>query len=139
MSTEPQPQVDPDSAPYWAALKDNRLILKNCLSCGLSHFYPRSICPHCHSDNLDWIESPGVGEIYSFTIARRPAGPHFTEKVPYCIAIVQLNEGPRLMTHLITKYPDDIRIGLNVKVHFDRMYTDFTMPVFYLASEKAPT
>ena len=63
MYDKPLPVVDPESAPYWSALKDKRLILKHCRDCGRHHFYPRALCPHCHSDALEWSDARGTGSI----------------------------------------------------------------------------
>ena len=74
MYDKPLPVVDPESAPYWAALKERHLIVKRCRDCGRHHFYPRALCPHCHSDALEWSDSRGTGSIYSYTVARARPG-----------------------------------------------------------------
>lgn len=129
MDQKPVPAIDPDSAPYWAALNENRLVLKNCGDCGRAHFYPRELCPHCHSANLTWIEASGRGEIYSFTVCRRPAGPAFAADVPYVVALVDLAEGPRMMTRIVGD-PAAVAIGQKVGVVFERQSDDLALPVF---------
>jgi uncharacterized OB-fold protein len=126
---KPAPTIDPDSADYWAALQDQRLILKSCRACGLSHFYPRALCPHCHSDDLGWIEAGGEGEIYSYTICHRPAGPAFAAEVPYVVALVTLAEGPRMMTRIIGAI-ETARIGQKVRVRLERQGGDTVLPFF---------
>ena len=75
MSIEkPLPVIDHDSAPYWEATREGRLDIPLCGDCGKHHFYPRSICPYCHSDNLRFNTVSGRGKVHTFTIARRPAG-----------------------------------------------------------------
>ena len=105
MYEKPLPVIDPESQPYWDALKQHRLLLKRCRACQRSHHYPRELCPHCHSDDLEWTDASGKGEIYSYTIARKPAGPVFAADVPYVIAMIALDEGPRMMTNLIDIEP----------------------------------
>jgi len=133
MYEKPLPVVDPESAPYWSALKDKRLILKHCRDCGRHHFYPRALCPHCHSDALEWSDARGTGSIYSFTVARRPAGPAFKADAPYVVAVIDLDEGARMMTNIVTDDVDAVRIGQRVAVQFDAVTDEVTLPRFRLA------
>ena len=133
MYEKPLPTVDPESAPYWSALKENRLILKHCRDCGRHHFYPRALCPHCHSDALEWSDARGTGSIYSFTVARRPAGPAFKADAPYVVAVVELDEGARMMTNIVTDDVESIRIGQRVAVTFDAVTDEITLPKFKAA------
>lgn len=131
INPKPVPVIDPDSAPYWEALQHNRLILKSCSDCGKAHFYPRELCPHCHSDKLNWIDATGTGTVYSYTVCRRPAGPAFGEEVPYVVAIIELDEGPRMMTRISCE-PEYVSIGHRVKVRFERQSDELTLPMFDL-------
>jgi hypothetical protein len=81
MYDKPLPEVDHDSVPFWDALREQRLLIKRCADCTKSHFYPRILCPHCHSERRMGIK--GLGTIYSFTVARRPAGP--LQLAPYVV------------------------------------------------------
>lgn len=108
----PSPIVNPENKAFWEAAQDNRLILKVCNSCNESHYYPRTICPHCGSDSTVWVESKGLGEIYSYTVMRRGV------EVPFAMAYVQLNEGVSLLTHLTNCDFDSIQVGQKVKVVF---------------------
>ena len=132
----PVPAIDPDSAPYWAALNENRLILKRCGACGKAHFYPRELCPYCHADDLAWVEASGRGAIYSFTVCRRPAGPAFAADVPYVVALVDLAEGPRMMTRILGD-PAAVAIGGAVRVRFERQNETVVLPFFEMV-EQAP-
>lgn len=129
INPKPAPAIDPDSAPYWQALNEERLVLKSCLGCGKCHFYPRELCPYCHSDDLSWIEASGRGVIYSFTVCRRPAGPAFATDVPYTVVLVDLAEGPRMMSRIVGD-PAKIAIGMNVKVRFERQSDELVLPFF---------
>jgi uncharacterized protein len=73
------------------------------------------LCPHCHSAAVEWTDVSGRGTIYTFTIARRPAGPAFKPDVPYVVALVELEEGPRLMTNILTPDVASVRIGQKVR------------------------
>jgi uncharacterized OB-fold protein len=132
MYEKPLPVIDPDSQPYWDALRSHRLMLRSCKWCGQPHFYPRSLCPHCHCEDLQWIEASGCGVIYSYTVARKPAGPAFKADVPYVVAIVQLDEGPRMMTRIVTTDPASVHIGAAVQVVYDDVAPDLTLPTFAL-------
>ena len=130
MNEKPLPIIDPDTAPYWKAAKDHMLLLKRCSSCGKAHFYPRELCPHCHSDTVDWIEAKGTGSIYSFTVARRPAGPAFKPDAPYVVAIIELDEGARMMTNIVGCPPDSVKIGQRVSVVFEDVTDEISLPKF---------
>lgn len=128
---KPIPIVDPESRPYWEALKERKLLLKSCRACGKAHHYPRELCPHCHSDELDWIEAKGDGEIYSFTVVHRPAGEAFAADIPYTVALVTLDEGPRMMTR-IAEGGSAVEIGRRVRVTYQNGEGGWVLPFFEL-------
>ena len=127
---KPLPTIDAGSRPFWDATKEHRLSIPKCRDCGQHHFYPRELCPHCHSDALDWVDVSGKGEVYSFTIARKPAGPVYADDVPYIIAMITLNEGPRMLTNLIVDDVEAVRIGDRVAVRFEDVTNEVTLPKF---------
>lgn len=137
MYDKPLPIVDPDTEPFWHAAREHKLLVKRCAECGQAHFYPRELCPHCHSDAVSWLEAKGSGEIYSFTVARRGAGPAFQSDAPYVVAVVQLDEGCRMMTNIVGTPPDEVRIGQRVEVSYEEVTADITLPKFRLAGERA--
>ena len=109
--TFPSPQPDPDTEAFWAAARDHRLLIGSCSDCGEKHYYPRSMCPHCGSTNVSFIEASGNGEIYSYSVLRR-ADP------PYAIAYVTLEEGPTMMTNIIETDFDTLSVGQKVVLKF---------------------
>jgi uncharacterized OB-fold protein len=127
---KPLPVIDHDSAPYWEAARQGRLDIPLCGDCGKHHFYPRSICPYCHSDKLRFDTVSGRGEVHTFTIARRPAGPAFADDVPYVVALIDLEEGPRMMSRIQTDDPEKVRIGAKVEVTFVKATDEVTFPYF---------
>ena len=129
---KPMPVVDPGTKPFWDAARAHRLSIPRCNACGKHHFYPRELCPHCHSADLEWVDVSGKGEIYSYTIARKPAGPVFAADVPYVIAMIALDEGPRMLTNIVTDDFETVRISDRVRVHFDDVTPDLTLPKFEL-------
>jgi uncharacterized OB-fold protein len=132
---KPQPVIDPGTKPFWDAAREHRLSLPHCGSCGQYHFYPRELCPHCYSDDLEWLDASGKGEVYSYTIARKPGGPAFAPDVPYVIAMIALDEGPRMLTNIITGDVESVRIGARVTVSFDDVTPELTLPKFRLEKE----
>ncbi|GMV56414.1 MAG: hypothetical protein AMXMBFR6_22190 [Betaproteobacteria bacterium] len=132
MYEKPLPIVDPDSAPYWAGTREHKLLLPRCRDCGRHHFYPRALCPHCHSDNLEWVQASGHGSIYSYIICNRPAGPVFKADCPYVVAIIALDEGPRMMTNIVGTDPATVRVGQKVAVCFEDVTPEITLPKFKL-------
>jgi uncharacterized OB-fold protein len=124
-----RPIPDADGADYYEGLRRGELLLKHCRDCDRVHFYPRELCPHCFSDALDWKHSPGKGEIYSFTIVRRPP-PAMKDKAPYVVGLVTLDEGPRMMAHIVGCAPEQVHIGQRVRIGFERIDDELTLPQF---------
>jgi uncharacterized OB-fold protein len=130
MYEKPLPAIDVESAPFWKAARERRLAIMLCRVCDRHFFYPRALCPQCHSSVVEWTKASGRGTIYTFTIARRPAGPAFKGDVPYVVALVELAEGPRLMTNIVTADVDSIRIGQKVKAVFEDVTDEVTLVKF---------
>jgi uncharacterized OB-fold protein len=119
----PAPRVLPESAAYWRAADEGRLLLKKCGSCGQAHFYPRDICPHCLSDATEWTDSSGLGHVYSFSTMGRG-------EAAYTLAFVTLDEGVTLMTNLVDCDPGQLAIGQRVKVVFKSSDGGHAVPMF---------
>lgn len=111
------PAVSVETKPFWDATAEGRLLLPRCDACGTVIWYPRTICPDCHSSEVSWIEASGRGTIYSFTIQRRSGGP-FRDALPYVLAYVELEEGPRVLTNVIECDPSALQIDQRVEVVF---------------------
>jgi len=131
MQTErPIPSPNPGTAPYWKAAREHKLMLPQCLECGRFHSYPRSLCPFCASARLEWRPCSGRGSIYTFTEVFRAPSKAFAADTPYVVAIVELEEGPHLMTRLVTRDNDSIRIGQQVTVAFEDLDKEISLPLF---------
>ena len=128
-SRAPLPAPTPETKPFFDALKQHRLLIQRCAECGHAYFYPRPFCPSCLSNDVEWEEASGKGRLYSFVINHRSA-PGF--EPPYVIAVVELDEGPRMMTNLIGVNPDPelISCEMAVEIVFDDMDEEFTLPRF---------
>jgi uncharacterized OB-fold protein len=132
---KPLPEADPVSLPYWDSLKAHALQLQRCGGCGRFIFYPRGICPHCFSTELSWERVAGRGTIHSYTIIHRHWQPGFAAEVPYVVALVELDEGLRLVSNLLDVAPDptQIAIGAPVELVYDDVTPEVTLPKFRLA------
>jgi uncharacterized OB-fold protein len=108
----PAPQGNPETAPFWEAAKQGKLLIKRCTACGEAHYFPRSICPFCFFDKTVWEESSGDAEIYTFSLMRKSA------TGPYAIGYVTLREGPSLQTNFVDCDIAGLKIGQKVKVVF---------------------
>lgn len=122
---------DSDSRPYWEGIAQGELRVQRCDACSRAVFYPRSICPHCHTNRLSWIVATGKGTIYSYTVAHQAFGA-FAAGVPYIIAIVELEEGARMMTRIVDTPRERVSIGAPVQVTFTSVGEDLTLPYFRL-------
>lgn len=134
----PTPSPTDLTAPYWAGAKRGELLIQRCTQCQRHQFYPRSFCMHCMGQTLDWVRSSGLGHIYTFTINRRGANAFMAERTPYAVAIIELEEGVRLMANIIDASLDDIAVGKPVKVAFEAASDDITLPQFQLVEVIAP-
>lgn len=130
MTNRPIPVVDADSRVYWEAAGRHELRLPYCVPCESPFYYPRVLCPRCHSDAIEWREMSGRGVIYSYTISRRPAGPAFKEMTPYIVALVDLEEGPRLLTNIITSDFSALKISQAVRVVYEDLDGVIALPLF---------
>ncbi len=115
----PAPVVNADSAPYWEGARNDNLLLQKCSDCGTLRFFPRYLCTECGSDNTDWVEASGRGTVHSFTVVHRAAFPEFQERTPYVVALIDLEEGPRMMTNIVGADALDVAIGDAVTVEFE--------------------
>ena len=135
MAEKPLPQIDADSAPFWRGTRERRLMLPHCRACGRPHFPPRALCPHCHGDGIEWKRASGEGTIYTYTVARRAAGPAFEDDVPYVVALIELAEGARMMSNVIAEDISAVKIGAAVRVTFERASDEITLPKFELVGD----
>ncbi|MEV7319453.1 Zn-ribbon domain-containing OB-fold protein [Streptomyces sp. NPDC093970] len=110
------PEPDAFTRPYWEAAARGRLLLRRCGSCGRDHHYPREFCPHCWSEDVTWVPASGRAVLYTWSVVHRNDLPPFGDRVPYVAAVVDLAEGPRMMTELVdTPAP---RAGMELEAVF---------------------
>ncbi len=121
----------PETRPFWEAAKRRELQIQQCHECGAHYFYPRPMCPYCLSRNVAWVTCSGRGRLHTFVINYRPPR-HYASDSPYVIGIVELEEGPRLMTNIVGVAPDPkaLRCDMPVEVVFEDIDENFALPKF---------
>ena len=129
-SSLPLPVANADSLPYWNAARERRLLIRKCKACETLHFMPRHLCPACWSDQLEWVEAKGTGSVHSFTIIRRAPMAAFAPRAPYVLALIDLDEGPRMMANVLGEDALSVRIGDRVKVTFEERGEGAMIPQF---------
>jgi hypothetical protein len=123
------PEATPETRHFWEGTREGELRLQRCRENGHSYFPPRPFCPECGSRNVEIFTASGRGRLYSYVINQRPA-PGF--EPPYAIAVVELEEGPRLMTSIVDspQTPEALVLDMPVEVTFQPLSEEITLPVF---------
>lgn len=124
------PTIEAESRPYWEAAAEGRLLLRSCRDCGEAHHYPRPFCPSCWSESVEWTESSGRATLYTWSTVHVNGMPPFSDRLPYVAAVVDLEEGPRLMTTIVGCDPDALEIGMSLVVDFEDLTDEIRAPVF---------
>ena len=127
---KPLPVVTEENRPFWEGCQQGKLLLQYCSECQQYQFYPRLYCMHCGSGTLRWVEASGKGVIYSYTIIHQNKSPEFVLDTPYNVAIVQLEEGPRMMSNIVDIDSTELQVDLPVTVVFDQVTDSITLPRF---------
>jgi len=124
------PTPEGDTFEWWEAAKQERLLIRHCEDCGAYSYYPRPFCPKCWSERVVWHQASGEATLYTWSVIYSNDMPPFKERVPYVAAVVDLTEGPRMMTNVIDTPFEDLRVGMDLQVRFMPISDDFTIPVF---------
>lgn len=124
----PAPNPSPSSRPYWDAAVRGELVYQRCDACGTIPLRPTTVCGNCLGRSLTWTPSAGTGSLYSWTVVWRPQHPSFT--VPYAPAIVELDEGFRMMSAVVGCMPDELEAGMRLTVEFHPASKTIALPYF---------
>jgi hypothetical protein len=128
----PAPIPDHDSAPYWQALHDGKLLIQKCEDCEHYQLYPRDRCLACRGP-VAFVEASGRGTVYSLTVIRQNYARPFRDWIPYVVALVDLEEGPRLMTNLVEVDPESVQVGMAVRATFEAVSEEAGIALFSAA------
>jgi uncharacterized OB-fold protein len=125
-----QPPETEVSRPFWEGCIAGELRLQYCRSCARYQFYPRIICSHCGAGEPEWRAASGAGHIASFSVVRR--GISRAYPAPYVVALIDLDEGPRMMSSIVDASPESVTVGAAVDVKFENWGAEHVLPVFSL-------
>ncbi len=124
------PTPDDETQPFWDAAREGRLLIKRCADCGAAHFYPRPFCPRCWSAAVSWETASGQAALYTWSVVHHNDLPPFRDRLPYVAAVVDLAEGPRMMTNVVDCDPGRLEVGMALHVAYRELDDDVTIPVF---------
>lgn len=124
------PTIEEESRPFWDAAKEGRFLIGRCGNCGKVHHYPRPFCPFCWSEDVSLVDASGKATLYTYSTVYVNDLPPFRDQLPYVAAMVELEEGPHVMTQLEDVEADELRIGMPLVVKYRPLTDDITIPVF---------
>jgi uncharacterized OB-fold protein len=131
-SGPPVPLPDGLSRPFWEAATAGRYLVQWCKDCEQPIYYPRYACPVCMGDALEWRAASGRGSIYAFTVVHTPLAPWMADRMPYVVALVDLEEGVRVLTNIVDTDPQNIKVGSAVAVRWEPLNDGRALPWFRL-------
>jgi len=127
---KPVPAPDADSAAFWRGLRDGVLLLQHCSDCGHVQYYQQAICRGCGGGNLTHRPASGRGKVHSFSVVHRAPGPAFKADLPYAVLLIDLEEGPRMISTYTGGKPEDVTFDMDVVLACERISEDVTLPRF---------
>jgi uncharacterized OB-fold protein len=138
MSTysKPLPVIESWNAAYWAASKRRQFVGQRCRTCGYLHLPPGPVCTNCLSPEQEWVPLSGKGTIYSYGIYYQLWHPGFTEDLPYNVALIQLAEGPQIISQVVGCKNEELDCGVAVEVVFEEVTPEITLPKFRLVTHR---
>jgi uncharacterized protein len=129
---KPLPVIEKWNAPYWQAAKRHEFVAQQCRACGYVHLPPGPVCTNCLSVDQDWILLSGKGTIYSFGVYHQLWHPGFKEEIPYNVALIELAEGPQIISQVVGCKNEALSCGAPVEVTFEDITSKITLPKFRL-------
>lgn len=127
---KPLPAPDGDTAPLWAGLHEGKLLLQHCRHCHNVQYYQQQLCRACGSDELEHRAASGAGKVHSFSVVHRAPGPAFKSDVPYAVLLVELAEGPRMISTYTGGPPEDVTFDMAVQLVLEKVSDEITLPRF---------
>jgi len=127
---KPLPEINGDNKEFWIGCKEHELRFQKCKACGHVRWPASVICPLCYSQEFQWIVARGIGKVYSFVAYHVAYHPEFENEVPYVVADVELEEGPRLLTNIVDCRLDEVKCDMPVEVTWEDITEEFSLPKF---------
>ena len=127
---KPLPRGDGLNGEFYEYCRRHELRFQRCSKCGRWRHMPRETCPDCGSREFDWARSSGRGEVYTWTVVYRASHPGFEPEVPFAAVVVEMEEGPRVVSHLVDVPIESLAIGMPVEVVFDDVTPEWSLPKF---------
>ena len=127
-----KPTITDVNRPFWDACRERRLMAQRCTNCGELRYPAAAVCPQCLSIASEWRELSGRGEIFSFIVVHRGYHPYWAARVPYNVALIELEEGLRMFSNIVGTANDQLQVGQKVKVAFEQRAEELVVPVFEL-------
>lgn len=126
----PLPTPSLETQPFWDAVQERRLLMPRCERCATVMFPPTVACPRCAGSTFTWTEMSGRGKVYSFVVYHRVYHPAFKDKVPYVLAVIELDEGPRLVSNVVGMPIAEVRCEMPVRVVYEEVRDGYLIPKF---------
>lgn len=127
---KPLPRYPKDDAPYWQHMKQHEMRIQKCASCGRLRMYPRPMCDGCYSVEYEWVPVSGRGSVYSWCVVHQPVHPAFKDELPFAIVEVELEEGVRVRSRVLDVAPEQLEVGMPVRLAYQDVTDEVTLPVF---------
>jgi hypothetical protein len=122
--------ADDDTRPFWEGCRKHRLLFQKCQACGHVRWPPSIACPSCYSGNTEWITASGKGKVYTFAVFHKAVDPAFEDRVPYVAAVVELIEGPRMLTNVVGCEQSKISCDMSVEIVWEDVTDMVSLPNF---------
>ena len=129
-ATRMEPPVTETTQPFWDATKEKRFLVQWCIDCAQPVFFPREVCPRCLGSDLEWRAGAGRGVVYAVTVEYKPQNPAMAERAPYAVALVDLDDGIRMLSNVVGCPPEDITVGMPVQVTWEELSDGRHLPLF---------
>lgn len=127
---KPLPVESGETKPFWDACREGRFLIQRCRVCGKYQYHYRGFCSHCWTGEIEDVTASGRGSVWSYTVVHRNRMPGFQEEVPYVVALVELDEGVKVLSNIINCAPGKVKIGLPVRLTFVRADETWNIPMF---------
>lgn len=127
---KPLPMADADTASFWQGLREGKLLLQHCDDCRHVQYYQQALCRACGGENLTHRPASGRGKVHSFSVVHRAPGPAFKADVPYAVLLVELAEGPRMISTYVGGDPAEVTFDMDVMLMCEKVSDEVTLPRF---------